>query len=404
MSIINRQSKMKIYERKLFKEAKKWIDKKAIVVITGMRRVGKTTLLKVVFNEINSRNKVFLDIENPIVQKTFQEENYDNIFLNLKQYGITKDEKAYIFLDEIQAMPGIVKTIKYLFDNYNVQFFLTGSSSFYIKNIFSESLAGRKVIFELYPLDFDEFLLFNEINKENQKNFKEKNAKKNEILHQKLIKYYEEYALFGGFPQVVLAKTIDEKKAFIEDIFKSYFEKDVKSLGDFKDLNALRDLILLLMQRTGTKLNLSKVSSEIGITRQTLYSYLSFLEATYFITLVSPFSRSIDREVAGAKKVYLCDTGMLTHFSRASQGAILENSVFNLIKLVDKLNYYQRRTGAEIDFILKNRKIAIEIKETGTPQDLKKLQGLSKDLKLRESYVVCKNFVKRTGFIPVTSL
>lgn len=395
---------MKLYGRKLLKEIREWIDKKIIVVVTGMRRVGKTTLFKIIFEEIKSKNKVFLDIENPIIQKLFQEKNYDNILLNLRQYGISENEKAYIFLDEIQSMPEIVKVIKYLSDNYNIQFFLTGSSSFYIKNVFSESLAGRKVIFEMYPLDFEEFLLFNEISRENQKNFKERDLKKNYISHQRLIKYYEEFIFWGGFPQVVLAKTIEEKKTFLEDIFKSYFEKDVRSLGDFRELNALRDLILLLMQRAGTKLNLSKIGSEIGITRQTLYSYLSFLEATYFITLVSPFSKSIDREVAGAKKVYLCDTGILNHLGKVSSGTLLENSVFNLLKSMDEVNYYQRRTGVEIDFILKNKNVALEVKETGTIHDKKKLLELSHDLKFKESYVICKNFNKDGGFIPVTSL
>lgn len=396
--------KMTIYERKLTNEIRKWVDKKTIIVLTGMRRVGKTTLFKVIYEEIKSKNKVFLDIENPILQKLFQEENYDNILLNLKQYGISSEEKAYIFLDEIQAMPDLAKVVKYLSDHYNIQFFLTGSSSFYIKNLFSESLAGRKVIFELFPLDFEEFLIFNSIFREYKYNFIDKDKKKNYIEHQNLIKHFEDFINFGGFPQVVIAKTQEEKKAYLDDIFKSYFEKDVRSLGDFKDLNSLRDLILLLMQRVGTKLNLSKIGAEIGITRQTLYSYLSFLESTYFINLVSPYSNSVDREVSGAKKVYLCDTGLIAHYGKISSGLLFENSVFNLIKNLDEVRYYQRRTGVEIDFILKNKKIALEVKETGTDFDKKNLDKLRKDLKLKESYVISKNFNKEKGFIPVTEL
>lgn len=395
---------MTIYQRKLTAEIRKWVDKKTIIVLTGMRGVGKTTLFRVIFDEIKSKNKIFLDIENPIIQKLFQEENYDNILLNLKQYGISNEEKAYIFLDEIQAMPELAKVVKYLFDHYNIQFFLTGSSSFYIKNLFSESLAGRKVIFELFPLNFEEFLTFKGIPREYWDNFLDKDKKKNYIAHQNLIKQFEDFVTYGGFPQVVIAKTQEEKKAYLDDIFKSYFEKDVKSLGDFKDLNSLRDLILLLMQRVGTKLNLSKIGAEIGITRQTLYSYLSFLESTYFINLVSPQSNSVDREVAGAKKVYLCDTGLIAHYGKVSSGSLLENSVFNLIKNLDEIRYYQRRTGVEIDFILKNKKIALEVKETGTDFDKKYLDKLCKDLKLKENYVVSKNFNKEKGFIPVTEL
>ena len=195
-----------------------------------------------------------------------------------------------------------------------------------------------------------------------------------------------------------------KKAAYLEDIFKSYFEKDVRSIGDFKDLNSLRDLILLLMQRVGTKLNLSKIGAEIGITRQTLYSYLSFLESTYFISLLSPLSNSVDREVAGAKKVYLCDTGILNHFGKVSSGQILENSVFNLIKNMDDMRYYQRRTGTEIDFILKDKKIAIEVKETGTCFDMESLRKLSTALNIKEYYIISKKFNEEKGFIPVTGL
>ena len=393
-----------IYERKLLKEVRRFVDKKTMIVVTGMRRVGKTTLFRIVFDEIKSKNKVFLDMENPIVQKTFQEENYDNIFLNLKAYGITESEKAYIFLDEIQTMPEIVKAIKYLFDHYNVQFFLTGSSSFYLKNLFPESLAGRKVIFELFPLDFEEILLFKGISKHFYNSFSEKDENKNHIFYEKTIKLYEEYIKYGGFPQVVLANTVEEKKLFLEDIFKSYFEKDIKSIADFKNLNSLRDFILLLMQRVGSKLNISKISSELGISRDTVYSYLSFLEATYFVKLVSPFTYSKDREVSGTKKVYLCDTGILNHLAQVSSGALLENSVFNIIKKSDEVMYYQRRSGVEIDFILKKQKIALEVKETGVMADKNTLTSLSRDLKLREKYIISKKFSKEKGFIPVTEL
>lgn len=393
-----------LYERKLLKELRKWTGKKAILVVTGMRRVGKTTLFKMLFGEIKSKNKIFLDIENPIVQKLFDEKDFNNIFLNLENYGVTKSERAYIFLDEIQAMPYIIKPIKYLNDHYNIQFFLTGSSSFYLKNLFPESLAGRKIIFELFPLDFEEFLFFKGETKKFYNSFREKEKKKNEIAYEKTIKFYEEYIKYGGFPQVVLAKKIEEKKAFLDDIFKSYFEKDIKSLSDFKNLNILRDFILLLMQRAGSKLHIDKFSSELGVTRQTIYSYLSFLEATYFISLVSPFTHSKDREVSGTKKVYICDTGILNNLAQVSSGVLLENSVFNTIKKINSVHYYQRRSGIEIDFILKKQKIALEVKETGTKKDKDILSRVSKDLKIRENYVVTKRFNKEKGFIPASEL
>jgi len=390
---------MELYERKILKEIEKLIDKKTIIVVTGMRRVGKTTLFNIIFNKIKSDNKVFLDIENPIIQKIFQEDNYDNILLNLKSYGIDSTKKVYIFLDEIQAMPSIVKSIKYLSDHYDLQFFLTGSSSFYFKGLFPESLAGRKTIFELFPLDFEEFLIFKNIKKEFYNHFKDKENNKNYIDYQKIIKAYEEYLEYGGFPQVVLAESIEEKKQILQDIFKSYFEKEVRFVSDFKEIDTLRDFILILMPRAGSKISISKISSELGITRRIAHSYLSFLEATYFISLITPFSRSMDREISGTKKVYFCDTGLLNNLAKLSSGAILENAVFNCLRTKGKINYYQRRSGAEIDFILNELGVAIEVKERGTIFDREKILKMLNDLNLKEGYVISKSFVKDKGFI-----
>ncbi|MFQ5864745.1 MAG: ATP-binding protein, partial [bacterium] len=287
-----------------------------IIVITGMRRVGKTTLMQIIYDEIESDNKVFLDIENILEQKVFEEVDYNNIWANLQTYGIVKNEKAYIFLDEIQAMPQIVKAIKYLYDHYDVKFFLTGSSSFYLKNLFPESLAGRKMVFELFPLTFEEFLWFKGVERKAHHSLIEKEKNRNAISYEKTKKLFEEYLTFGGFPQVVLADGEAQKKLYLKDIFTSYFEMDVRRLADFRQLSAFRDMLLLLMQRVGSKLEISKLASEIGISRETVYSYLSFLQGTYFIFLIPPFSRNVDREVSGTKKVYFCDNGIINLFGK----------------------------------------------------------------------------------------
>ena len=101
--------------------------------------------------------------------------------------------------------------------------------------------------------------------------------------HEKVMKFFEEYLAFGGFPQVVLADDESKKKLFLKDIFTSYFEMDVRKMADFRQMSAFRDMLLLLMQRVGSKLEISKLSSEIGVSRETVYSYLSFLEGSYFI-------------------------------------------------------------------------------------------------------------------------
>ncbi len=392
------------YSRYLEANLKKQLDTKEIIVVTGMRRVGKTTLLRKIFVDINSDNKVYLDIENPIEQKIFEETDYNNIWANLKQYGITNKQKSYIFIDEVQAKPEIIHAIKYLYDHYNVKFYLTGSSSFYLKNLFPESLSGRKLIFELFPLTFAEFIVFKNQKKHFWPSFKQKDKQKNRIAYEKSIKYYDEYMLFGGFPQVVLEDNLEQKKLILNDIFKSYFELDVKSLAGFRRLSAFRDVLLLLLQRVGSKLDISKIASETGKSRETIYNYIAFLQSTYFIYLVAPYTTNKDREVSGAKKVYICDNGLLNQLGRVSSGSLFENSVFHNLKKYGNIRYYQRYSGTEIDFILADNKTAFEVKTTGLKTHYNRLKRLASTIDIAESYVITKSFVADHGFILATDI
>lgn len=390
---------MIIYPRKILSQIKKNIKSKEIIVLTGMRQSGKTTLYKAIFNSLKTNNKVFLDMENPIEQKIFEEIDYNNILFNLTEFNIDPKKKIYIFLDEIQAMPGAIKAIKYLYDHYNIKFFLTGSSSFYLKNLFPESLAGRKFVFEIFPLDFEEFLIFKNKSHKFYKSFVEKDKNKNFIVYEKLKKLYEEYTQYGGFPSVVLGQSNEQKKLRLNDVFKSYFEKDVKMLADFRQINAFRDLILLLMQRVGSRIEISKLSVEIGVSRETVYSFLSFLEATYFAYFIRPFSRNVDKEVSGSRKVYLCDNGFLNNFAKISTGALFENSIFLNLRKYGKLNYYKKRSGGEIDFIL-NEKIALEVKNKGAQFDINRLKKTAMSINIKQHYLLTKDFSEKENFIP----
>jgi predicted AAA+ superfamily ATPase len=372
-------------------------------VLTGMRQVGKTTLYRMIFDGIKSKNKIFLDIENPLDQKIFEEEDYNNILRNFERLGVDAKKKIYVFLDEIQAMPEIVRAVKYLYDHYDIKFFVTGSSSFYLKNVFPESLAGRKYVFEMFPLDFEEFLVFKNVAKKFLKTFSEKDRNKDEIVYEKIKKLYDEYMEYGGFPDVVLAQSAEEKKMKLKDIFKSYFEKDVKNLADFREIKALRELILLLMQRVGSKLDITKLASEAGVSRETVYSFLSFLEGTYFAHFIEPFSRNVDREISGGRKVYLCDNGLLNNFAKISEGSLFENSVFLNLKKYGKINYYQKRIGGGIDFVI-DKKIALEVKTKGTEPDMRRLGKISESLGIKRYYLITKEFDKKANFIPAVEI
>ena len=142
-----------IIKRKLFSVIEKHLEAKPAIVVTGMRRVGKTTLLRYFFEKINSSNKLFLDLEDPLNRSIFEKDNYQAVKTAFERRGVDFSEKGYLFLDEIQFTPNLPSVVKYFYDHYQIKFFLTGSASFYLRNLFGESLAGRKYLF-LLPLPF----------------------------------------------------------------------------------------------------------------------------------------------------------------------------------------------------------------------------------------------------------
>lgn len=365
------------------------IDSPEALVVTGMRRVGKTTLLRQLYEEIESGNKLFLDLENPLNRKYFETNDYEKIIDEFKLLGYKPSDKGFIFLDEIQFIKNIPSVIKYLVDHYKIKFFLSGSASYYQKNLFSESLSGRKYLFELYPLTFREFLRLKNI----EIILPQAREKLSEATFQTINRHYDEYILFGGFPGVVQKESAGEKKMMMEDIFSSYFQLEVVQLGDFRKVNVVRDLMLLMMQRTGSRLDVQKLSSELGVARETLNNYLSFFENTYFLKLIRPFTSNRNSEIRSMPKFYLCDTGFVNRFARVSDGVLFENAVFSALRTRGEINYYRRKSGTEIDFII-NREAAIEVKNMAGTRDLVKLRNLCADLNMDDYSVVSRRYSK----------
>ncbi|MFH1402008.1 MAG: ATP-binding protein [Patescibacteria group bacterium] len=374
-----------LIKRTLQKEIEKYLHSAEAIVVTGMRRVGKTTLLQMIFDELPTKNKLFLDLENPLNQKYFSVDNYDAIIDFFSELGLNPSEQMYIFLDEIQSLPNVPSVVKYLIDHYQIKFFLSGSASFYIKNLFSESLSGRKYIFELFPFSFEEFLQAKQITPPHKKDII------SEATHLRYSRYLNEYIQYGGFPGVVTEPAFQEKTKKIEDIFSSYWSLEVERLSDFRKKDKVRDFIFLLMQRTGSRLDISKLSKELGVAKDTVNAYLSFLKDTYLISTISPFSTNRDTEIRGAKKIYFIDTGILNHFAKLSEGSIFENACFNLLSQKGTIQYYQRKNGVEIDFIL-DQTIAYEIKLSAQQQYLNSLARIATSINISDYKIISKNY------------
>lgn len=378
-----------MYKRALYFTILPQLEHKNAIVITGMRQVGKTTLMKQLSLAWKGKYAWF-DFDNPLDYLLFENIDYNAIYQELRR--IVKAETGERFLvciDEIQNFPEITKIIKYLIDHYNIKFIVTGSSNYYLRNLFPESLSGRKFLFILNPLSYKEFLHFNGLLPEDQLNSPFSNTLKSYSAFEinQWSAPYKEFMEFGGFPEVAATKDYETKRLIVKNIFASFFEKDIKTFTELKDVKELRDLILLLAPRNGNVIDVTRLSSELGINRVKTYNYLEFLEGTFFIRLLPKFAKSIDRSVAGGKKIYFSDSGILNLVTKTSPGQLLETTVANQLINHGKLAFYNKRNTAEIDFIL-NDNIAIEVKQKAIKPDLIKLKKIAQSLNLSQYYVL----------------
>jgi uncharacterized protein len=378
-----------MFKRALYFTILPQLHHKNAIVITGMRQVGKTTLMRQLFEQWEGKKKWF-DFDNPLDSLVFENIDYNAIYENLrKELGANDDERFLVCIDEIQNFPEITKVIKYLMDHFGVKFILTGSSNYYLRNLFPESLSGRKFLYVLPVLSFKEYLHFNDRLPGTDLTYNLADALKHRdkfLVHQQK-ELYEEYLEYGGFPEVALTKDLDTRKLILRNIFSSFFEKDIKVFNELKDVRELRDLLLVLAPRNGNLLDISKLSSELNINRVKLYSYLEFLEGTFFIRLLPKYSKSIDRSVAGGKKVYFTDTGILNLIAKVTHGQLLEVAVASQLQNYGSISFYNKRNTAEIDFIL-NGEIALEVKQKATEQDFRKLRKVAGNLNIDKCYVV----------------
>lgn len=375
-------------ERELYNKILSHLNTPEPVLLTGIRGTGKSTLLKQIFDKVNSKNKLLLDFENPLNQKYFEGSNFDRIKSSLEILGLTfNGEKSFVFLDEVRPLENILPAVKFFTENHKVKFFIT-SSVCSSDVICKESKNPNNFsFFKIYPLNFTEFLSF--------KNSKVKIPKsKNGITRQIfdiLSNLYDEYILFGGFPEVVLKKTMEEKRKTIEEIFSSFYKFDVVQFSSFRKSDVIRDLILLLIQASGQKLDIQKLSQDLQISRATTHQYLSFLEKTNFIETIRPINFNSSREIKKTPKVYICDTGLINSFTRISEEDLFKNSVYQNLHGKGTVFYYQKKGGPQIDFLL-NGSVAFNVKVSPKRSDFNKLERLCSSIEINDFKVISKNY------------
>lgn len=379
---------MKIINRTLFPILKSALADQRILVITGMRRVGKTTTLKWLLEQVPLKNTIFMDLERQDQRSVFEERNYELVMNYFQNIGLDITKPMTVALDEIQYAPNLPSVVKYLFDKYHIKFLLTGSSSFYLKNLFNESMAGRKMVYEMYPLGFGEFLDFRGVAYRRKTVLEEMRFDPHE--YNRINHLYDEYLTFGGLPTVVLEVRPETKREILNDIFSSYVNIDVQAMADFRKIGELQKLLKLLAIRIGNKLDLTKLSQIVGISRPTLNEYLEFLEKTYVIHQLPAYAGP-DRATALGKKLYFRDNGIASILAQPGEGALFENAIFNQLMEYGELAYLSRGNTYEIDFVLTQpdrQQAGLEVKYHPLESDALKLNRMAERNGLAQAWLV----------------
>jgi len=295
---------MPIIERKLLKELKYHLNKKEISLIIGPRQAGKTFLMFLLKDYLEKKGKktLFLSLDFEADKKFFVSQN---ALIRKIELELGK-EKGYVFIDEIQRKENAGLFLKGIYDmNLPYKFIASGSGSVELKEKVHESLVGRKRIFELNTVSFEEFINF----KTNYR-YKEKLADFFRIEKEKIFEFLTEYLNFGGYPRVILEEKLSEKTKIIDEIFHSYLEKDISYLLKVVKTEAFSSLIKILASQVGNLINYSEIASTLGISLQTLKNYLWYLEKTFIIKKLTPYFRNKRKEITKSPLIYFYDLGL----------------------------------------------------------------------------------------------
>ncbi|MCG2695556.1 DUF4143 domain-containing protein [Candidatus Parcubacteria bacterium] len=255
-------------------------------------------------------------------------------------------------------------------------------------------------------MDFEEFLWF----KEEEINLSEA---KSDILQKKLKNLYNEFALMGGYPAIVLEKSREKKEFKLKQIINTYIKKDIRDFADIRNINKFNDLLRLLADQSGSLLNILELSNSLNLAQQTIEDYLFILENTYIIRRIYPFHKNVRSELTKMPKVFLEDTGIANilankTFAKTLSGSLFENSVFaNLRRNTEMENIYFWRTnkGQEVDFIIENKKLMpIEVKLRYSGKTMKNLLNFSQKYNIQDLFCVTLNKKKDAKYKNIKQL
>jgi len=418
--------KNKYFQRELMKKLKKWADRREIYAIKGPRQSGKTTLLFMLRDWLIKEKKV-----NPerIIFITFEDrENLEKFAASsrefIKSFISDESQKYYFLLDEFQYVENGGKELKLLYDEFeNIKFIITGSSSLELTSKTSKYLVGRMFSFYLYPLSFEESLKARD--ERIARIYKERNdmvkdfiyegkdfEMKDDIFLKDFQKFFNEYVIFGGYPEVFKAGDIETKKVIIKNIYETYITREIIELLKVHDIFKFRKLVSILSSQLGGMAKYNELASSCDTYYKELVRILEILEETFIIKTIKPFHKNIKTELRKNPKIYFIDLGLrnyaINNFNplenRVDKGEIVENFVLNqlLIRDVGKLNYWRTLGKAEMDFVLTigDEVMPVEVKYMNfkKPKISKSFKSFISAYEPKRALVLTKDFWGKTKF------
>ena len=410
---------MEYFPRKIEKQIIKWFKRDKIILIKGPRQSGKTTLLLQLQKTFGGKY-LSLEIED------YAEALKKDPILFAKTFG----KEGFLYLDEAQYLKDIGKYVKIIYDHFKekLKLVITGSGSFEVKENLGKYLVGRAVYFELFPLSFEEFLLWKTLLTEEdlysiyqEFSFKFWKFLKNEdsdfssmILTEKFKNLWEEFVIFGGYPAIVKEEDEEIKIELLKNLLYTYLEKDIFFFLNVRQMEKFKNLLKALALSTGGIFEISSFSKEFKMDFRTVEEYLSLLKYTYVVEFISPFHKSLVTELKKNKKVYFIDSGLrnalinnfISFNNRGDQGILLENFLFSELRKRGLEVKYWRTTGkAEVDFVLFLKDKIIPIEAKVSPKVTRSLGSFLKFYTPEKAVIISINLseieIKRKNFTEI---
>ncbi len=354
-------------DRQVYQKIEKQKDNGKVTILIGARQVGKTTLLRKLFQSLSDTNQcLFLDLD--VFSDYEQVSTYEDLIhtLKLKGYREKQQETFFLFLDEFQRGADISRVLKTVVDHHqNIKIYASGSSSLAISEKIQESLAGRKRIIRVYPLNFIEYLHFRHrqdlvAELVNLVNVQADNLPK---LMPEVYRELQLFMVFGGYPEVALVDD-EEKKDVLRSIFDLYVKKDLVDFLKIERIKNAKTLIQRLAVNHGQETRYNRLAQVVGIDEKTVKNYLEILKETFIITVHSPWFTNPLKELVKMPKVYFFDAGVRNYFInnfneldvRDDASFLFEGYVISeLIKAgveTERIKFWRTKNRREVDVIL----------------------------------------------------